>query len=173
MKKLTALLLLLPVLASADPGNATKYLINEPASLMDVGLINVERSLEDSASLLAEVYKRETGVTDLEVLPSARYDFADDKINIMITVLATGIENAESGCRKILTIGDSAIVSAVGSGFSDRSYKVSSQPTDLYEKLTERIDVHCAVRNLSDYSIAVTVRSNLASDRISVVSGDE
>ena len=45
MKQLTAVLLLSPLLGSADPGPATKYLIDEPASLMDIGPLRMRLDL--------------------------------------------------------------------------------------------------------------------------------
>jgi len=48
MKNLTALLLLLPAIASADPGPATKYLMNDPASMLDIGILKAEKNLNGS-----------------------------------------------------------------------------------------------------------------------------
>ena len=50
MKQLTAVLLLSPLLGSADPGPATKYLIDEPASLVDIGPLRMRLDLTSGKS---------------------------------------------------------------------------------------------------------------------------
>ena len=40
MKKLLALIL--PLIANAQPGPATRYLVNEPATLFDIGMMRLD-----------------------------------------------------------------------------------------------------------------------------------
>ena len=75
MKKLTALPLLLPVLASADPGAATRWLINEPANLLDIGMMRVNQDLDENESGHESDYRAVTKADPVREMMGADYLF--------------------------------------------------------------------------------------------------
>lgn len=84
MKALTALILLLPMIASADPSPATRYLLDEPANLMDLGIIRLSTAIRINRNLISGNYEMATGISDVVLYTSADYNLASDKINIRI-----------------------------------------------------------------------------------------
>lgn len=80
MERLIALLLLLPVLASAGPGGATRYLINEPASLMDIGIDRGRYAIQDLQSYLEEAVQVRAGKSTVNSINTMMYyHFSDDR----------------------------------------------------------------------------------------------
>ena len=67
MKNLAAILLLFPVLASADPGPATQHLLDEPATLMDVGIIRLAAVIRNNQDLIGGNYEMATGISDVSL----------------------------------------------------------------------------------------------------------
>ena len=55
MKKLIELLLLVPIVASADPGAVTRYLMNEPVSLFDLGMLRADRDLINTQPTMSKL----------------------------------------------------------------------------------------------------------------------
>lgn len=179
MKKLIALLLLLPVLATADPSPATQRLLNEPANLMDIGIIRVSTVARNNWGLMKRIYQMGAGFSNVSLYTSVGYNLETDKINIRITVeIGLGVypvNKAKSGCRNIVTKMTQLFRSWVGRSFSHYGFEESSQQKDFAELLFGRTDIYCAVRTIGQVipgEALVTVRKNLASDEIDVVKGD-
>ena len=138
MKKLTALLLLLPVLVSADPGPATKYLINEPASLMDVAILSLQISLDKMATSM------KTKGQHLSL--RAHYDFSDDKIILSASVFFRG-ENAQHEAKEIcdaqIYVLGALATSDMEQYFSHAGFVRGDPPADFVKKLQERTELRC------------------------------
>ena len=151
MKKLTALLLLLPVLAAADPGTATKYLISDQASLMDIGLLRAEIYLNEIAEAISS--------EESEVTARTLYDFGNDLI-IFLGVVNTPT-NPKEQCTKfllypMLRAEISISVNGVPYGqhdfgghervaafFTHAGFARTSEPDDFKQNVLERIEVTC------------------------------
>ena len=172
MKKLTALILLFPCLASSDPGAATRYLINEPASLLDVGMIRLRSKLPDFAEFAGQLYKNATDIDPIAITVNAHYDFEDDKIGINYFVITSGLASAEKGCRQIIYGSHSFLEGDIEKSFRHFGYQSADHPKDLAEKLIKRTDVTCRATDVS-LSETVTVTSNLASEKIAVIKDDD
>lgn len=172
MKKLTALLLLLPVLASADPGSATQRLLDEPANLMDLGILRLESGLDQVADVIAGSYFFGGGVEDVLVFTSADYDEKDDKIIVRIAIDLTDGKNAEAGCRRVLDMQSRQIAYFVNTLFSHFGSRKAFSPDILQGPLNEHTDIYCTVRTIIPTKTLVKLRKNLASDSVEVLSGD-
>ena len=109
MKKFIAILLL-PMLVNAEPGPATQYLINEQATLLDIGMMRLE-------TLTTEFEKR-VGLhwTDNEERKffraeiNALYEPDDDKIYVYFSTMNSEPTEAQmaEGCENaICTFGSS------------------------------------------------------------------
>ena len=116
MKKLILLTAIFPLLALADPGPATRYLMNQPASLMDIGLIRANRYLDRSRNQLEKKLK-EQGDENAFVLAAAKYDFDNDIIGISFSILLGVFNATESNmpkflCSSRLTMGRALVASS-------------------------------------------------------------
>ena len=139
MKKLIAFLLLLPVFALADPGAATRYLINEPASLMDIGLVRINLFLRDEGDDITETL-RVLGQEDARVISVARYDFASDVI--VIEYFISNVSDKKETCRGVLenVVGLQIMIPRL-IGHTD--YSSGDEPEDLSASIAHRVEVRC------------------------------
>jgi hypothetical protein len=101
MKKLL-LLLLIPALAYAEPGPATRYLMGEPASLFDVAMLRLQHMIAYSERQMTFNYKLKsrsnpTGSGNV----NAYYQPEDDKIYVVLSINDESAteQQMEAGCR--------------------------------------------------------------------------
>ena len=142
MKKLI-FLLLLPAVASADPGPATRYLINEPASLLDVGLLRAQEYL-DGKRIVLENQLKEQGAENAFVLATANYDFENDLISIGYSILLdTSV--VRKTCHVVLSDREVMLLKPLlFAWFSHRGEYVSTdRPEDFHNSLATRVEVSC------------------------------
>ena len=142
MKRLTVLLLLLPALASADPGTATQYLMNEPASLMDIGLLKLNMKLEKLKPHLWGPFLGDGDADRTKV--SASYDFAADEIRVQITFFSDA-ESIEDACKA--TIGALRVLLYDLVEFRHSGYVRDGQPDKLFTELEHRFQLICTVKD--------------------------
>jgi hypothetical protein len=104
MKKFLAPLLLFPVLSFADPGPATRYLIDESASLMGIGILRAELRLAQSRGSFTKIYEDSSGVKIVSLSTAVIYDYKDDTLNLEIRPLVREPGKAEQGCKDLQTV---------------------------------------------------------------------
>ena len=102
MKKLTALLLLLPVFASADRSDPIQYLKNEPASMLDFGI----KAANDDFRRYEDDFRRTIALNDsdkvvFDVMSRVYYDTTTDLI-VVSTVLTTPHLLSDNQCKRII-----------------------------------------------------------------------
>jgi len=168
MRKQTALLLLLPVLASADPGPAIRWLISEPASLLDLGVSNLERWVSDDPEFFDDQYSSAAGYSEKTISTHVRYEFKNDKIVIGVLVTTRDVGKSEAGCRQIAKQAQNQFSFAVKMAFMHEGYQSQREPADLGEQLLQRTDLECVVIDGETLKYHVTVRTNLHDKSISV-----
>ena len=92
-----SLLLLLGGTALADPSPEIKYLTNEPASMLDVGLIRLRDSLEQ----LLRFNQQDLGLKKLpSVIPE--YDFERNQISIFVSAAEPDFPSPKETCRALV-----------------------------------------------------------------------
>ena len=101
MKKLLALLLF-PLLANAQPGPATQYLMSEPANLFDIGMLRLDAlttAFEQRVGLSWTTRDGQREFFRAEV--NANYAPRDDKIYVSFLVMTSDAtdKQMEEGCR--------------------------------------------------------------------------
>ena len=168
MKRLIPLLLL-PVLTLADPGAVTRYLIDESASLMDIGILRTELRLLQSVASFKKAYEESSGVKIVSLETAVIYDYKDDTLNIEIRPLVLDPENAEQGCKELQTASHGWLRGVIPSLFDHTGYHASNRPEDLQEKIAERTVVYCMAQTYPRRNNIVTVRMYLSSKKISVM----
>ena len=168
MKTITALLLLLPILASAQPGAATRYLMTEPASLMDIGLIRLGKELEEMAHRFRKWYETDTRTEGVSVTTAAEYFSEHDKIRVHISVSVKSLKNAESGCRELIEPLKGHVARLENSAFRHDGYTNPNRPEDLARHVLDRTDLFCHVFIPGTRRGEVTVKYSFSDDQIAI-----
>ena len=96
--KRVLLLLLFPLLATADPGAATQYLMNEPASLFDVGIARAQQDLEKTKAAVSSRIARQFG-EEIFFIPEIRYEFDNDLLVFVFNLALS--ENDKAACATV------------------------------------------------------------------------
>ena len=154
MKKLIVLLLL-PVFASADPGPATRYLMNEPARLFDMGMHRLNRDL----GLYVD---NPDGWKNYGIV--VKYVVDSDEIVIEF-IGRDSVYPAERACDRQL-IKMRLISATLLSYFRHFNDSTSTEPHDLKEQLVNRVRIGCIVRETEIPHAMYEARSSLASDKV-------
>lgn len=145
-------------LAHGAPGEATKRLIEDPASMMDLGLLKLDLWLSDVMEQLKTMNAKQ--VENYHTYSG--YDWDDDKIIAGATLYVSDVsaEDAEQMCGQFINRfriysgvdienGKLAIQddtnTRISRLFSHDGFKRSSYPADAFSALDQRIYVHCDV----------------------------
>lgn len=91
MKKILAILLLLTTSANAGPDKTTGYLIDTPASLMDLGILKMESHIHRLT--------QGTKFCSASLFPFVEYNFNSNTIAISSTGIAYDLEYARLDCE--------------------------------------------------------------------------
>ena len=175
MKNLVMTLLLLPFVASAKPGPVSRYLIDEPASMMDMGIWRMGQTLAADRLSVGREFEQAAGFELASLVVAARYDFDNDFVVVPITAIAKSESplkvtygGLETGCTETIKY----IASRIGHEhlykfFTHSGYNFGSQPESMGETLAARTKFQC---NASDSigDIAVVVERLLEEEEISV-----
>ncbi len=158
-----------PVLAGPTP--SMSYLMNEPASLLDMGMFKLNMHLSNS------LFRDSTG-TVLKV----NYDFDENRITIGIVSFkeVSNIDKGKEYCREIIDNIKLALLVNPNTGapfvsdvpgilqifFSHEGfYKKKNQPKNLYSDLDKLTDIGVVV-GIEDNKTSLTCKSPLLSKEI-------
>jgi len=128
--------------ASAEPGPTVTYLMNEPASMFDIGIIRMEKTVEDQ---LAAPFGTET------MYSYVGYDFNKNRIYVggtfivapefdgeLTGICESAIENLATALGLYLVADFRAHVAlTMGEYFGHQGYARSNQPEEIGDKLLE------------------------------------
>lgn len=101
MKKLLALLLL-PLAANAQPGPTAQYLMNEPATLFDIGMMRLDALTAAFEERVGLSWTAGDGQREFfKAAVNANYAVRDDKIYVSFLVMNSDAtaKQMEEGCR--------------------------------------------------------------------------
>ena len=144
MRFLAALLFLLPTHSIAEPGPASRYLLQEPVTLMDLGLERMNREIDIHGRQVENLIRIQTEDTDLEVFASARYDDLDDLF--LLTYILRQADDAQTYCSVIFNrYSDEQAFFAIVVGWFAKYRFVESleDPDALYNEIASRTEVRC------------------------------
>ena len=140
MKRWLITLLAFPALGSADPGPATRYLTNEPASLMDVGILKADLWFRYIDPIISETYKN-TRDSKVHIESGVSYEFDDDLIVVAFTVF--GSIDEKERCHDLLIRYGNIAKALVHKWFAHSGYQSKTQPDDLFDAIENRIELRC------------------------------
>ena len=102
MKKFAAILLfLLPLLANAEPGPVTQYLINEPASLLDIGMVRLDTLTTEFEKRVGLHWTVDGEMQFFRAEVNSRYEPDDDRIYVSFSIANSEATDAQmkEGCE--------------------------------------------------------------------------
>jgi hypothetical protein len=149
-------LLLIPMVANAEPGPATRYLAGEPASLFDIGMLRLDR--------LASEFRNRVGLhwTDdgeyhwFRAEINASYVPEDDKIYIGFSIMDSEPtqQQMEEGCRNAMLQMNIWVQKSLPGLFLHTGYEHgdSSVPPDLDKNLRNMFEIRCYFSSSRDTS---------------------
>ena len=138
-------LLLFPLLAGAEPGPATNYLINEPATLLDVGMMRLET--------LATEFENRVGLhwTENDEMRIFRASVQPNYIpenTILMSISAMNSEPTDAqmaeGCRNAMHQMNIWLLKSLPRLFLHIEYYDPSLPSDFYTDLRDMFVIRCS-----------------------------
>ena len=140
MRLFLTLLLLFPLIASADPSATTRWLMNEPASLLDIGLLRAQLTLDDrDRTLNSFTWHKES--EDLRIDSSIGYDYERDLI--FVSIILTSADDPKSVCGTLIREYAATVLVYLEYWFKHSEYSTSSTPDDLISQLQKSVELRC------------------------------
>jgi hypothetical protein len=161
MKKLYCLLLL-PLCAQGAPGGVTRYLINEPASMLDVGMVRLEN--------LTTWFKGAVGLYWRHVDINSEYDPETDKIYVSISAsdTASTAEQMQDGCREALRQLQIVVSKSLPDLFRHVGYRNPMEPKELDSTLRGMFEFSCSVYGRSSSDIRFHATQTFDTTKMSI-----
>lgn len=153
MKKLIAILLF-PMAVNAEPGAVTQYLITEPATLLDVGMVRLD-SLTNAFQERVGLHWSKNG--ELEAFRAdvnSYYEPDDDRFYVSFLIMnndATYAQMAE-GCKMAMDQMGIWLMKSLPGLFLHVAHDNSSRPRDLGKAFQEMFVLRCYVSSARDTS---------------------
>lgn len=141
---------------SAEPSNTVKWLMNEPLTLFDYGLIKMEERLNDDKCLF------DSCTTEID------YNWNDNQIeivrNIEMTknVFKTTKENLKKVIRnEVMGISLKLVGDKLLNNFSHKGFAKKDLPSNLSDELSKIIEIKVILNNYEDsYSLTCISKKN-------------
>lgn len=146
MKKLIPFFLF-PVFVCAEPGPVTQYLMNEPVSLFDVGMMRLARLTSWAESHVGYAWTLRGKLKPVAKGISAEYSPEDDKIYVYISVMDETATEAQmqEGCKEALHQLQIVVSKSLPGLFQHAGRSDPSEPTALSHTLFEMFELRCYV----------------------------
>ena len=145
MKKLFVLLLY-PLCCSADPGPATQYLLDEPATLLDVAMLRLDRFTDEFEKRVGLHWTKDGEPEFFGASVSASYDEDADEFHIYISSMNS--EPSESqmkeGCTNAMYQMNIWLNKSMHRLFEHAGYDDPLRPTDFLVRLSDQFEIRCA-----------------------------
>lgn len=181
MKRLLVLILAMPQLAGADPSGASRYLLNEPASLMDISIMRLNIGLGQLSDKLLDQFSRSAGVEGTSLVAIASYQLTPDFVVVDVAVsdwdfVLQDNDQRKQGCRTVTNILLGWVSARVDSDFQHEGVARVDQPDTLIDELKERIKIRCRVYeglgHVGSEHFTVSVEKMLRGDEFSISEQD-
>lgn len=175
MKKLIALLLLLPLLASAEPGKTTRWLMNERATLFEIGFMRAEGWIQSEEENFGEHYFHVSGVRADSVWTYALYIHDDDNylFGVGFSDSKSTVELMKSTCEEILQRYFGVMRIKLRHWFTHYIDAPGGLPDDFFNALESRSKMECRVTRKKGAPNLFAVSLDMGTQRISVTMEDE
>lgn len=155
-------LMLLPLCAQGAPGGVTQYLINEPASMLDVGMVRLDN--------LTTWFRGAVGLYWRHVDINSQYDPDTDRISISITTMDTTstAEQMKDGCREALQQLQIVVLKSLPDLFQHVGYSNPMEPEKLGATLRGMIQLRCTVWGRSTADVRFDASQRLDAKQMTI-----
>ena len=153
MRKMIALLLA-PLLASAEPGPAVQYLLDEPASLLDIAMVRLDDLTDEFENRVGLYWTEGDEIKFFKAEINASCDPDDDKIYVSFLAMNSEADagQMEEGCRNAMSQMSIWLLKSLHRVFPHVEYEVPSMPADFYSGLKELFEIRCYFSSARDTS---------------------
>ena len=144
MRKLLVALLC-PLLANAEPGPIAQYLVNQPASLMDVGMMRLETLATEFENRVGLHWTEEGEATFFSAEVNAYYLPEDDIIYVSFLAMNSEPDDSQmlEGCTNAMFQMNIWLNKRMHRLFSHVGYEDPERPPDFYRQLSEMFEIRC------------------------------
>lgn len=141
----TVALLLLPLFASAEPGSTTQYLLNEPATLLDISMIRLDDLTDEFENRVGLHWTDGEEMKWFKAEVNSNYEPDDDKIYVSFLAMNSEAneEQMAEGCRNAMSQMNISLMKSLPNLFLHVGYEDSSVPADFYTGLKEMFEIRC------------------------------
>lgn len=154
--KLLIATLMFPALATAAPGVVMRSLMNEPATLLDVGMVRLEALTTEFERRVGLHWSTEEGKTEVfQADVHSRYEPDDDRIYVSFLIMNSEATPAqmEQGCRNATRQMGFWLGKRLPEFFSHIGRADQSQTLQLHEAFKELVILRCYVSSAHDTSV--------------------
>ena len=153
MKK-TIAILMIPLFASAEPGPVTQYLINEPATLFDIGMMRLETLTTEFERRVGLHWTDNGEVKFFRASIDPEYVPEDDKIYVYLSAMNSEPTEAQmaEGCENAMMQLNIWLTKSMHVLFAHTGYDDPSRPPDLYTGAKEMFELRCHFSSSQDTS---------------------
>ena len=153
MKKLIVLLLF-PYVVNANPETTFQYLINEPATLLDVGLVRLDDLTDEFENRVGLHWTEGEQMKWFNAEINSYYDSDEPKIVVSFLIMSSepSQEQMEDGCRNAMSQMRIWLLKSLPGMFLHEGFEDPSVPDDFYSGLLDMIEISCYFSSSRDTS---------------------
>jgi len=149
-------LLLLPFLANAEESSISKVLRNEPATLLDIGMVRLDRLTEDFGKRVGVYWTTASGTKEaFRADISTWYDAKEDKIHVHFFAMDSVAVDAQmkEGCEMAMEQISIWIRKSLPGLFLHAGHDNSVEASRPFDAIPDLIEMSCYVSAAHDSSI--------------------
>jgi hypothetical protein len=153
MRTLLAILLL-PVLAQAVPGNVTRYLVSEPASLLDLSMLRLQVFASEFENRVGLHWTDNGEYRFFKATVHASFDADDDRFYVYISARSDepNDEQMAEGCEHAMGQMNIWLLKSMPGLFLHTAYDGDSLPPDFFKELSAMFEIRCSFAAWGDSS---------------------
>ena len=141
----TLALLLVPALASAEPGPTTRYLIDEPATLMDIGMVRLDDLTDEFENRVGLYWTDGEEMRWFKAEINSYYEADDDKIYVTFLVMNSepNDEQMAEGCGNAMSQMNISLMKSLPSLFQHVGVEDTATPAGFNSGIRDVFEIRC------------------------------
>jgi hypothetical protein len=155
MKRLIALLLW-PLLVSAEPMSPTKMLMNEPASMLDMGMVRLGILAEDFEQRVGLLWTTASGASEFfRADVNSSYEAKNDTISVSFLIMNSEATDAQmkEGCEMAMDQMTIWLRKSLPGLYLHEGFDNSPEAFKRYDNIADMFELSCYVSSATDTSV--------------------
>ena len=148
--------LLFPFLANAEVSSISKELMNEPATLFDVGMIRLDSLTREFGRRVGVYWTTASGTQEaFRADINSNYDAKDDKIHVSFFAMDSVATDAQmkEGCEEAMEQVSIWIWKSLPSLFLHEGFDNTVEAAERYKAIADLFELSCYISAANDSSI--------------------